>query len=97
MRISDWSSDVCSSDLQKRVETGGSVSMAELMYALFMAYDLVVLKPDVELGGMDQFVNLHWCRDLMALHSENPEVFVVVDLLPGTKIGRASGREGVYT
>lgn len=71
-------------DFQKRVEAGGSVSMAELMYALFMAYDSVVLKPDVELGGMDQFVNLHWCRDLMTLHAENPEVFVVVDLLPGT-------------
>lgn len=71
-------------DFQKRVQMGGSVSMAELMYALFMAYDSVVLKPDIELGGMDQFVNLHWCRDLMTLHSENPEVFVVVDLLPGT-------------
>jgi len=71
-------------DFQKRVQMGGTVSMAELMYSLFMAYDSVVLKPDVELGGMDQFVNLHWCRDLMSMHEENPEVFVVVDLLPGT-------------
>lgn len=71
-------------DFQKRIQMGGTVSMAELMYSLFMAYDSVVLKPDVELGGMDQFVNLHWCRDLMTMHDANPEVFVVVDLLPGT-------------
>lgn len=29
--------------------------MAELEYACYMGYDSVVLKPDVELGGKDQF------------------------------------------
>jgi tyrosyl-tRNA synthetase len=74
-------------DFQRRLRDGGSVSMAELMYALFMAYDSVVLKPDVEVGGMDQFLNLYWCRELMRLESLKSEVFVVTNLLAGTSGG----------
>jgi tyrosyl-tRNA synthetase len=71
-------------DFQKRLESGGSISMAEAMYALFMAYDSVVLKPDVEVGGIDQFLNLYWCRELMRLEGLKSEVFVVTNLLAGS-------------
>lgn len=71
-------------DFQQRISKGGSVSMAEMMYALFMGYDSVVLKPDVEIGGIDQFLNLHWCRELMSLNNQNSEVFITVDLLAGS-------------
>jgi tyrosyl-tRNA synthetase len=71
-------------DFRKRVTAGGSVSLAEMMYSMFMAYDSVVLQPDIEVGGMDQFLNLHWCRELMRISNQNPEVFICNDLLPGT-------------
>ena len=53
-------------------------------YALFMGYDSVVLKPDLELGGIDQYLNLNFCRDLMTTSGQIPEVFITYDLLPGT-------------
>lgn len=71
-------------DFQKRIKAGGSVSLAEMMYSMFMAYDSVHLVPDIEIGGLDQFLNLHWCRELMKLHNQNPEIFICNDLLPGT-------------
>lgn len=74
-------------DFQRRLKGGGSISMAELMYALFMAYDSVVLKPDMEVGGIDQFLNLYWCRELMRLEGLKSEVFVVTNLLAGTSGG----------
>ncbi len=74
-------------DFQRRLKGGGSISMAELMYALFMAYDSVVLKPDVEVGGIDQFLNLYWCREMMRLEGLKSEIFVVTNLLAGTSGG----------
>lgn len=71
-------------DFQKRLKSGDSISMAELMYALFMAYDSVVLKPDIEIGGTDQFLNLYWCRELMRLEGMKSEIFIVTNLLAGT-------------
>lgn len=71
-------------DFQKRLESSRSISMAELMYALFMAYDSVALKPDIEVGGIDQFLNLYWCRELMRLEELESEIFIVTNLLVGT-------------
>jgi len=77
-------------DFQKRLKAGGSISMAELMYALFMAYDSLVIKPDIEIGGIDQMLNLYWCRNLMDLTGtkgevvDGSEIFIVTDLLVGT-------------
>src|SRR5258708_2111785 len=71
-------------DFTRRLKAGGTVSAAEMMYPMFMAYDSVVIKPDIELGGVDQLLNLHWCRELMKLNNQKSEVFILVDLLPGT-------------
>ncbi len=92
------------SDFKSRVASGNSVSLAELMYSLFMAYDSVVLNPDIEVGGLDQFLNLHWCRELMKVSGQNPEVFICNDLLPGTdgsidnagRIAKMSKSKGNY-
>jgi tyrosyl-tRNA synthetase len=81
-------------DFQNRKRNGGFVSLSEALYPLFMAWDSVVLQPDIELGGVDQYLNLLYCRELMAyakksprwesMAQKNPEIFVVIDLLPGT-------------
>ena len=71
-------------DFRQRLAEGHGLSVAELEYSLFMAYDSVVLQPDVEVGGVDQFLNLHMCRQLMETAGQKPEITVVYDLLPGT-------------
>lgn len=69
---------------RKRVEKGERVSMLELSYPLLMAYDSVVMEPDIEIGGQDQLVNLLWCRELMEIAGKKPETFVTVEILSGT-------------
>ncbi len=71
-------------DFQRRLENGSPISMAELMYPIFMAMDSVELEPDIELGGLDQYINLLWCREIMKIHDQKPETFITVDLIPGT-------------
>jgi len=71
-------------DFQNRLDKGSSISMAELLYPIFMAEDSVEILPDVEIGGLDQYLNLMWCRELMRMSQKEPEVFVTVDLIPGT-------------
>ena len=80
-------------DFRKRMEAGLPLSLAEAEYALLMGYDSVTLKTDVEVGGMDQFLNFHFCRNLMEASGQRPESFVCYDLLPGTTGERdAQGR-----
>lgn len=71
-------------DFKKRIEAGGGITMAELEYACYMGYDSVVLKPDIELGGKDQFLNLHMCRNMMRIVGEEPEVIITYNILSGT-------------
>lgn len=71
-------------DFKKRIEAGGGITMAELEYACYMGYDSVVLKPDIELGGKDQFLNLHMCRNMMRIAGEEPEVIITYNILSGT-------------
>lgn len=71
-------------DFRKRMEAGLPLSLAEAEYALLMGYDSVTLKTDVEVGGMDQFLNFHFCRNLMEAAGQRPESFVCFDMLPGT-------------
>ncbi len=68
---------------RKRAENGESVSLLELSYPVLMAYDSVIMEPDVEIGGEDQLVNFLWCRELMHLSGKKPEAFVTVDILSG--------------
>jgi tyrosyl-tRNA synthetase len=82
-------------DFRKRLDEGHPLSLAEAEYALLMGYDSVQLNSDVEVGGMDQFLNFHFCRDMMSAAGQVPESFVCFDLLPGTTGERdAQGRLG---
>jgi tyrosyl-tRNA synthetase len=71
-------------DFRKRLDAGAPLNLAEAEYALLMGYDSVKLDSDVEVGGMDQFLNFHFCRDMMAAAGQTPESFICFDLLPGT-------------
>lgn len=71
-------------DFKNRIEAGGGITMAELEYACYMGFDSVILKPDIELGGKDQFLNLHMCRNMMRIAGEEPEVIITYNILSGT-------------
>lgn len=71
-------------DFRKRLDAGLPLSLAEAEYALLMGYDSVQLNSDVEVGGLDQFLNFHFCRNMMEAAGQQPESFVCFDLLPGT-------------
>jgi tyrosyl-tRNA synthetase len=70
-------------DFRQRISSGQRLSMAELEYALFMGYDSVVLNPDIELGGVDQYLNMHVCRQMMANARQTPEIIISYNLLAG--------------
>lgn len=71
-------------DFRTRFQEGRPIHLHELLYPLAQAYDSVVLKADVELGGHDQIFNLLVGRDLMKEEGLEPQVVLTVPLLVGT-------------
>lgn len=70
-------------DFNKRYTEGQSISLHEFIYPLLQAYDSVMLKADVELGGRDQKFNLLLGRELMRDYGLEPQVCLTVPLLEG--------------
>jgi len=71
-------------DFEKRYRGGVPISIVEFMYPLMQAYDSVVLKADVELGGSDQKFNLLVARVLQPHWGQEPQVCLLMPLLRGT-------------
>jgi tyrosyl-tRNA synthetase len=71
-------------DFRKRLTAGQGFSIAEMEYAIFMGYDSVMLNPDIEMGGVDQYLNMHMCRQMMANAGQKPEIVISYNLLSGT-------------
>ena len=71
-------------DFAKRYAAGNPISLFEFLYPLLVAYDSVVLKADVEMGGSDQKYNLLVGRTLMERYGMEPQVALVMPLLRGT-------------
>ena len=71
-------------DFRARLQANEPISLHELLYPLFQAYDSVALEADVELGGHDQLLNLLLGRDLMKDSGLEPQVALTVPLLVGT-------------
>lgn len=71
-------------DFRKRLEAGHSLSTAELLYSVYMAYDSVATNADVEIGGVDQLLNMQMCRKVMEVRGMTPEVILTTDLIEGT-------------
>jgi tyrosyl-tRNA synthetase len=71
-------------DFRKRLEAGQGLSLAELMYSVVMALDSVETNCDLEIGGIDQFLNLQMCRKVMDICGQTPELVVATSLIEGT-------------
>ncbi|AIH03941.1 tyrosine--tRNA ligase [Thermodesulfobacterium commune] len=70
-------------DFKKRFESGLPISIHELIYPLFQAYDSVALEADVELGGTDQLFNLLIGRDIQREYGQEPQVILTLPILEG--------------
>jgi tyrosyl-tRNA synthetase len=71
-------------DFATRHREGRPISLVEFMYPLLQAYDSVVLRADVELGGSDQKFNLLVARHIQERYGQEPQVCFLMPLLRGT-------------
>ena len=71
-------------DFTKRYSSQQPISLHEFIYPVMQAYDSVVIKADVEIGGRDQLFNLLAGRELMEKMGMEPQVCLTLPLLEGT-------------
>lgn len=71
-------------DFRSRLAAGDGLSVAEFVYSVVMALDSVAITADVELGGVDQLLNLQMCRKVMEIREQTPEVIITTPLIEGT-------------
>jgi len=71
-------------DFTKRQEASKPITILEMMYPLFQAYDSVIVKAEVEIGGTDQLFNLLLGRQMQRNFAQEPQVVLTLPLLEGT-------------
>ncbi len=71
-------------DFSYRFKNNMPISIMEILYPLMQAYDSVVIKADIELGGTDQTFNLLTGRDIQREFNQEPQVIITFPLLVGT-------------
>ncbi len=71
-------------DFTKRYREGKPISMHEFLYPLVQAYDSVMLKADIEIGGTDQKFNFLVARDFQREYEQEPQVIITMPILEGT-------------
>ncbi len=71
-------------DFRKRLDAGQGLSLAELLYSVVMALDSVEINTDLEVGGLDQFLNMQMCRRVMEICGQQAELVVAPSLIEGT-------------
>ncbi|NOZ68773.1 MAG: tyrosine--tRNA ligase, partial [Deferribacteres bacterium] len=70
-------------DFKKRFQNGQDISILEFYYPLLQAYDSVVLRSDIELGGTDQRFNLLMGRSMQRKMGIKEQVVIMMPLLEG--------------
>ena len=70
-------------DFAKRYSAQQPISLVEFLYPLIQAYDSVMVRADVELGGTDQLFNLLLGRELQKTFGQAPQVIMTLPLLEG--------------
>jgi tyrosyl-tRNA synthetase len=71
-------------DFYNRYKAGKEISLLEFIYPLLQAYDSVVLKSDIEIGGTDQKFNLLMGKTLQRRYGMSEQVVITMPLLEGT-------------
>jgi len=71
-------------DFKKRMQEKSPIFVHEFLYPFLQAYDSVVVRADIELGGSDQLFNLLFAREIMKEYGLPPEVCITTPILEGT-------------
>ncbi len=69
---------------RQRQEAGNPISLHEILVPLLQAWDSVVLKAEVEIGGTDQLFNFQITRALQEMEGQKPEVCIMTPIIRGT-------------
>ncbi len=70
-------------DFSKRYAANQPISLVEFLYPLVQAYDSVMVRADVEIGGTDQLFNLLLGREIQKVHGQEPQIVMTMPLLEG--------------
>lgn len=70
-------------DFSKRYAANQPISLVEFLYPLVQAYDSVMVRADVEIGGTDQLFNLLLGREIQKAHGQEPQIVLTMPLLEG--------------
>jgi tyrosyl-tRNA synthetase len=84
-------------DFAKRYKDGAPISLHELLYPIAQAYDSVMLRCDVEMGGTDQKFNLLAGREIQRDYGQPPQIVATVPILEGLDgVEKMSKSKGNY-
>jgi len=70
-------------DFHKRYTSNRPISIHEFFYPLMQAYDSVVIKADIELGGTDQTFNILMGRNIQKDYGLSQQIAIFMPLLEG--------------
>jgi tyrosyl-tRNA synthetase len=71
-------------DFRERIQKGSAVTLAEAMYGTLQGIDSVHLHSDVEIGGIDQLLNVQQARNVQRNREQNPEDILLTPIIEGT-------------
>ena len=71
-------------DFRERSKTEAGVTLREAAYASLMAIDSVHIEADIEVGGIDQLLNMMQVREVMEAEGHMPETVLTTPLIEGT-------------
>ena len=70
-------------DFRERLDHKGEIRLHEVLYPVMQAWDSVMVKSDVEIGGTDQLFNIMLGRDLQEQESQEGQVGLFLPILEG--------------
>lgn len=70
-------------DFRKRLKAGQDIAMQETMYPLLQGYDSVMVKSDLEIGGIDQKLNMLMGREIQRKYDQSSQSVMTMPLLIG--------------
>ncbi len=79
-------------DFAKRMKSEVPIFLHECLYPIMQAWDSVVIKSDVELGGTEQLYSFMLARDLQKDQELNQQIGVMSPILVGTDGTRRMGK-----
>ncbi len=79
-------------DFSQRYQEGKAIYLHECLYPVMQAWDSVMVRADVELGGTEQLYSFMLARDLQRAEGQEPQVGVLLPILVGLDGVRRMGK-----